>query len=223
MRTVGNGEDTTFSPGFSSDNSSDIEVYIDNTKNNQWTEVDGNIVFDIPPAEGSIIAIYRVTDSLQLPEFTPNTPITAGTLNSLRDLTEKGIKEAYDVGFDALQNYINVQGAIESSVAAADAAAQSEASAAQSATSAAQSETNAAQSEASAANSETKAHQWAQEAEDTEVSPGEYSAYHWATHSKGYADSAQQVLDTIYSQEIVIDGGSPSDTLADNIYDGGVL
>jgi len=148
LRTVGNGEDTTFSPGFSSDNSSDIEVYIDNIKNNQWTEVDGNIVFDIPPAEGSIIAIYRVTDPLQLPEFTPNTPITAGTLNSLRDLTEKGIKEAYDVGFDALQNNINVQGAIESSVAAADAAAQSAASAAQSEASAAQSATSAAQSEA---------------------------------------------------------------------------
>jgi hypothetical protein len=209
LRTVGNGEETTFSPGFSSDNSSDIEVYIDNIKNNQWTEVDGNIVFDIPPAEGSIIAIYRVTDPLQLPEFTPNTPITAGTLNSLRDLTEKGIEEAYDVGFDALQNYINVQGAIESSVAAADAAAQSEASAAQSATSASNSETNAAQSETNAANSETKAHQWAQEAEDTEVDPGEYSAYHWAKKAENY----------VASENLQIDGGNAIDTYPISTYD----
>ena len=214
MRTVGNGEDTTFSPGFSSDNSSDIEVYIDNTKNNQWTEVDGNIVFDIPPAEGSIIAIYRVTDPLQLPEFTPNTPITAGTLNSLRDLTEKGIKEAYDVGFDALQNYINVQGAIEDSIAAADAAAQSEASAAQS-------EANAAQSENSAADSESKAYQWAEADTNVEVEPGEYSSKHYAMNSKVYADSALNTLQQIQGDDIVIDGGTAGDTVADNIYDGG--
>ena len=200
LRTVGNGEDTTFSPGFSSDNSSDIEVYIDNTKNNQWTEVDGNIVFDIPPAEGSIIAIYRVTDPLQLPEFTPNTPITAGTLNSLRDLTEKGIKEAYDVGFDALQNYINVQGAIEDSIAAADAAAQSE---------------------NSAADSESKAYQWAEADTNVEVEPGEYSSKHYAMNSKVYADSALNTLQQIQGDDIVIDGGTAGDTVADNIYDGG--
>lgn len=58
--------------------------------------------------------------------------------------------------------------------------ATSESNAAASASAAAVSETNAASSETNAAVSEAKANQWAEEAEDVEVDPGEYSAHHWA-------------------------------------------
>jgi hypothetical protein len=243
-RGFGNGVETTYSPPALPDNISDIEVYIDDTKTEDWNWVDGKIKFFVAPPEGSVVAIYRVTNPEQLPEFTPNTPITAGTLNSLREITKKSLEEAYDGAMDSIEYYIDSKALKEAAeISAANAAnsesnaaqsanaaalsetntAQSEASAAQSATSASNSETNAAQSETNAANSEDLAQQWAEEDIDVEVKPGQYSAYHWATHSKGYADSAQAVLDTIYSQEIVIDGGSPSDTLADNIYDGGVI
>jgi hypothetical protein len=63
------------------------------------------------------------------------------------------------------------------------AASTSETNAGTSATNAATSETNAGTSETNAAASEALAQQWAVEVEDTVVSGGQYSAFHWAQKS----------------------------------------
>lgn len=66
----------------------------------------------------------------------------------------------------------------------ATAAAASATAAASSATAASTSQTAAAASATAAAASEAKAQDWAEEDEDVEVEPGEFSAYHWAQKSQ---------------------------------------
>ena len=66
-------------------------------------------------------------------------------------------------------------------------AATSETNASTSASNASTSETNAGTSEINAAASETMAEKWAEEAEDVEVAPGEYSAHHWALKASGFS------------------------------------
>lgn len=77
-------------------------------------------------------------------------------------------------------------------LASKNAAATSETNALASENAADLSETNAATSESNALASENKAEDWAQEAEDIEVEPGLYSAFHWAT--KASATFAQTVF-----------------------------
>lgn len=71
--------------------------------------------------------------------------------------------------------------------ASASAAASSEASAASSASAALSHKNNAAASASSAASSEDKAQKWAEEAEDTPVEPGAFSAKHWAAKAQAFA------------------------------------
>jgi len=57
--------------------------------------------------------------------------------------------------------------------------------------------TGAEIAEGNALASENKAYKWAEEAEDIEVEPGEYSAYHWAKKAEAAAPPAveDQILD----------------------------
>jgi hypothetical protein len=97
-------------------------------------------------------------------------------------------------------------GELTATEAAQTAAETAETNAAASASAAATSESNAATSETNAAASETKASQWAGEAEDVEVEPGKYSAYHYAQKA---ADSASVVDGTVIQDG---DGDTSVDT-----------
>ncbi len=190
-RGFGNGVETTYSPPALPDNISDIEVYIDDTKTEDWNWVDGKIKFFVAPPEGSVVAIYRVTNPEQLPEFTPNTPITAGTLNSLREITKKSLEEAYDGAMDSIEYYIDSKALKEAAEISAANAANSESNAAQSAA-------DAANSASAALSSEISAYQYDSEASHAYV--GAYEAMQGAeTSEANAAQSAAEAADSAAS------------------------
>lgn len=89
--------------------------------------------------------------------------------------------------------------------ASATAAENSATEAEVSATSAASSATDAQTAETGAEAAEALAQKWANEAEDTEVTTGEYSAYHWAQKAEGFFTGVAS-LDALADVEI---GASP--------------
>jgi hypothetical protein len=90
-------------------------------------------------------------------------------------------------------NTASAQSALEA-LNSSNAAAVSETNSATSESNAATSEANAAASETNAASSETFAHLWAENAENVEVKPGEFSAKHWALQAQAAATGALHYL-----------------------------
>lgn len=91
---------------------------------------------------------------------------------------------------------------------------------------------NASTSASNAYNSELKAQKWAEEAEDTEVEPGKYSALHWALKAEAEASLAIQGLKFDDQVEFEVDLPSPppegdnamyyiTDTAQGAVYDAG--
>lgn len=221
-RGFGNGVETTYSPPALTDNISDIEVYIDDTKTEDWNWVDGKIEFFVAPPEGSVVAIYRVTNPEQLPEFTPNTPITAGTLNSLREITKKSLEEAYDGAMDSIEYYIDSKALKEAAEISAANAANSESNAAQSAANAANSasaaltsETQASQSASVAAQAYVNAHESEQAAETSEANAAQ-SAAEAADSAASASQSAISALNSKNSASQSATEAASSATFADN-------
>jgi hypothetical protein len=91
---------------------------------------------------------------------------------------------------------IDAQVAAETAQAGAEAA---ELSASNYASDASTSASNATVSETNALASENKAHKWAEEDENVEVEPGEYSAYHWAKKAEAAAPPSieDQIIDGV--------------------------
>lgn len=120
-RGVGDGSTVLYSSPPLPDNISELEIYIDNTQTFDWDITpEQDVLFYVAPDTGSIISMYRVTKPDQLPTFIQNTPVTADSLNSLVNIAQRGIEEAYDIGIDALEKYVDVEGSIESAIAAAE-------------------------------------------------------------------------------------------------------
>jgi len=127
-------------------------------------------------------------------------------------------------GGDGVDDYSALHWSIKSSDSAA-AALQSEQNAAQSESNALDSENNAATSASNALDSENKAQDWAIEAEDVEVEPGQFSAFHWAQKAQEFAsgtatnisfdDSA--VLFTAADVQVAIEKASEAENTS---YDG---
>src|SRR5690554_3083610 len=88
---------------------------------------------------------------------------------------------------NAANSETNAANSASAAASSATSASNSASQASQSETNAAQSETNAAQSETNAAASEAKAQDWAEEDEDVEVEPGQYSAKHYSKKAEEYA------------------------------------
>lgn len=161
-----------------------------------------------PPAE-------RATD------FTPGGGIPKESLNTELDrvwLYFIKLTRLVDEYSDAAQSEADDAAASATDAAnSATSAASSATDAANSATSAANSATSAATSETNAASSEGLAEKWATEAEDVEVEPGEYSAYHWAKKSEENA-AGSGIGDTVTggTEGSVLFVGAGSERAQDN-------
>jgi len=183
-----------------------------------------------------------------------NSGIDAG---QARDEAYGWAEEAEDVsvtdsaGQTGYSSYHHAQKASASETAAATsetnaaasetAASTSEANAAASETAAATSETNAAASETNAASSEALAQKWAEEIEDTEVIPGEFSAFHWAQKAENWAagvnlptiatgdalkalkvksdESGYELVAGLYASDLAANGGTVAEVNRTNAFE----
>ncbi|BAF69592.1 phage-related tail protein [Nitratiruptor sp. SB155-2] len=177
--------------------------------------------------------------------FVPETNTLVDNMNTLSGEVQTAADNAAVSATNAATSEANAVQSATNAATSEQNAATSEANAANSASAAANSEANAATSESNAAqsatnaaNSEQKAFKWANEDEDIEVEPGQYSAKHWAAKaayvvSNGVIDDTSVSTITTYSSQMiedrlqefastasVIDGGTASSTV-DAIIDGG--
>ena len=197
----------------------------DYTVSGAGNESGGNVVLSAAPLTSDVLTIRRVLPLTQEIDYQPLDPFPAESheegldrgvmlAQQMQDDLNRAVRLApyststieltmpepsagsaigwNDAG-DGLTNDPSL-GTINASVAAA-AASESAASASESAAGA--SASSAATSEAAAGASEAKAEQWAEEAEDTEVESGKYSAKHWSAKAQGYAQSMDFTLDDV--------------------------
>ena len=109
-----------------------------------------------------------------------------------RDKAEQWAQEEEDTEvepgeFSAFHYANKAEGSASSAEISADAASSSEQNAATSEQNASDSADDASTSASNALDSENRAQQWAQEDEDVEVDPGEFSAFHWAQKAQEFA------------------------------------
>lgn len=126
--------------------------------------------------------------------------------NAAASETAAGISEG-----NAATSETNAAGSASAAASSASAASTSETNAAGSASAAATSASNASTSESNAAGSATLSMSWANEAEDVEVTTGEYSAYHWAQKALAAASYYTQAqIDAFFSGGTAITGYNKS-------------
>ena len=203
---TGDGVTTVFAYNFRVDNSDDMSVYVDGVIQPTGWSIDGlgnptggNVTFAVAPADQASIALLREIDIFQLIDYVPYDPFPAEThefgldkltmicqqLQEQFDRTLLGSPDTPPTVDNTLPPYNAGKGIMWH--ATEERMTTSQDNFDDIVTNAAASETAAAASAAAALASENKAQKWAQEAEDVEVEPGEYSAYHWALKASEWA------------------------------------
>lgn len=195
-QTVFNLQTLTYTP-----NSDNLSVYVNGVRQYDYSETSSSsVTFTTGLTSGD--EVQFLTNKFQ----ETNTVDAEGFANTAFDKS----LEAEASATKAEQEATAAGNSATSASNSASAAATSESNALTSANNAAVSESNAATSASNASTSETnaglfedKAQQWANEAEDTEVEPGLYSAFHWSEKAEEFASQASgSFIDTAQTGEL---------------------
>lgn len=213
---TGNGSVTVYPYTFYISDVDQMQVYLDGvlqptsgvyTIGSIGMESGGDITFIAAPANDVVVKFQRFLVLERDTSYTQGSAIRSTTLNDdldavvlmMQDLNSVSFKITGSNDVDANGGrIINVGTAINDDDAVSKIYVENEFgdvadAAAASAAAALVSENNAALSEGNASDFEDKAQMWATEAEDTEVEPGEYSAYHWAKKSEATSGDVASV------------------------------
>lgn len=166
---------------------SSIKREVDFTDGGDWTANNVNDQLDkLTTFIQEVKDLY--TRAVKLPVFSAlsdiNFPVPSAGKAILWNSAGDGLENSTDNFNDIVTN---ATAQATAAAASATAAGNSATAAGNSATAAAASASAAATSDTNAGNSASLAQQWANEAEDVEVTAGEYSAYHWAQKSAASA------------------------------------